>query len=129
MPRKLLHGMQHPAAEPLIHPHPFLNGATHKGDKHHAVSDIVMLPAGYHSHAAAGWSDMPAQLLADGGQPWLTLSLQAPECCPAPWRVRPGPLLTLCSSLRGSAKPLMMLPRISSSSAMPLWRSVSKMKR
>lgn len=39
------------------------------------------------------------------------------------------PTHTLCSSLSGSAKPLMMLPRISSSSAIPLWCSVSNMKR
>lgn len=32
---------------------------------------------------------------------------------------------SLCSSLRGRAKPLMMEPRISRSSAMPLKRSVS----
>ena len=31
----------------------------------------------------------------------------------------------LCSSFSGSAKPLMIEPRISNSSAMPLWRSVS----
>lgn len=31
----------------------------------------------------------------------------------------------LCSSLRGSANPLIMLPKISKSSATPLWRSVS----
>lgn len=35
----------------------------------------------------------------------------------------------LCSSLRGKAKPLMMLPKISRSSATPLCFSVSKMKR
>ena len=32
---------------------------------------------------------------------------------------------SLCSSLSGSAKPLMIDPKISSSSAMPLKRSVS----
>ena len=32
---------------------------------------------------------------------------------------------TLCSSLSGSAKPLMIDPRISRNSATPLWRSVS----
>jgi hypothetical protein len=34
---------------------------------------------------------------------------------------------SLCSSLRGKAKPLMIEPRISSNSAIPLWRSVSYM--
>ena len=36
---------------------------------------------------------------------------------------------TLCSSFRGSANPLMIEPRISSSSATPLWCSVSKTNR